>query len=91
MGHEVVSFCDFICIHMININVRVLLGQLHISAVEEHLSVIILPFFFTLKDNEDLRVGCPVPADDGQTDCICAQQLSVNPRPPQAAELPAPR
>ncbi|XP_040834935.1 la-related protein 4 isoform X4 [Ochotona curzoniae] len=42
------------------------------------------------KDNEDLRVGCPVPADDGQTDCICAQQLSVNPRPPQAAELPAP-
>lgn len=40
------------------------------------------------KDSEDLRVSCPLPAEDGQTDCT-AQQLSISPSPPCTAELPA--
>uniref|UniRef100_A0A5F9CBB0 HTH La-type RNA-binding domain-containing protein n=1 Tax=Oryctolagus cuniculus TaxID=9986 RepID=A0A5F9CBB0_RABIT len=40
------------------------------------------------KDNEDLRVSCPVPAEDEQTDCTSAQQLSMNPSPPSTAEPP---
>uniref|UniRef100_A0A8C6QH52 HTH La-type RNA-binding domain-containing protein n=1 Tax=Nannospalax galili TaxID=1026970 RepID=A0A8C6QH52_NANGA len=41
------------------------------------------------KDNEDLRVSCPVSAEDGQTDCASAQQLSMSTSPPCAAQLPA--
>lgn len=33
------------------------------------------------KDNEEFRVSCPVPAEDGQTDCTSAQQLSMSPSP----------
>lgn len=40
------------------------------------------------KDNEDLRVSCPVPAEDEQTDCTSVQQLSMNPSPPSTAEPP---
>uniref|UniRef100_F6S274 La ribonucleoprotein 4 n=2 Tax=Equus TaxID=9789 RepID=F6S274_HORSE len=41
------------------------------------------------KDNEELRVSCPVPAEDEQTDCSSAQQLSMSTSPPCTAELPA--
>lgn len=41
------------------------------------------------KDNEELRVICPVPAEDEQTDCTSAQQLSTSTSPPCAAELSA--
>lgn len=41
------------------------------------------------KDNEDLRVSCPVPAEDEQTDCTSTQQLNMNTSPPCTAELPA--
>ncbi|XP_049739060.1 la-related protein 4 isoform X3 [Elephas maximus indicus] len=41
------------------------------------------------KDNEELRFSCPVPAEDEQTDCSSAQQLSVSTSPPPTAELPA--
>ncbi|XP_069345865.1 la-related protein 4 isoform X5 [Eulemur rufifrons] len=41
------------------------------------------------KDSEELRVSCPVPAGDEQTDCTSAQQLSMNTSLPCAAELPA--
>ncbi|XP_047407355.1 la-related protein 4 isoform X2 [Sciurus carolinensis] len=41
------------------------------------------------KDNEDLRVSCPVPAEDEQTDCTSAQQLNMSTSPPCTAELPA--
>uniref|UniRef100_A0A8B9WDF6 La ribonucleoprotein 4 n=1 Tax=Bos mutus grunniens TaxID=30521 RepID=A0A8B9WDF6_BOSMU len=41
------------------------------------------------KDNEEFRVSCPVPAEDGQTDCTSAQQLSMSPSPPCTAELSA--
>ncbi|XP_053412006.1 la-related protein 4 isoform X5 [Nycticebus coucang] len=41
------------------------------------------------KDNEELRVSCSVPAEDEQTDCTSAQQLSMSPSPPGAAEIPA--
>uniref|UniRef100_A0A8C7AHK8 La ribonucleoprotein 4 n=1 Tax=Neovison vison TaxID=452646 RepID=A0A8C7AHK8_NEOVI len=41
------------------------------------------------KDNEELRVSCPVPAEDEQTDCTSAQQLSMSTSPPCTAELPA--
>eukprot|EP00073_Rattus_norvegicus_P048610 XP_017450859.1 PREDICTED: la-related protein 4 isoform X1 [Rattus norvegicus] len=41
------------------------------------------------KDNEDLRVSCPVPAEDGQTDCASVPQLSISPSPPCTAEPPA--
>ncbi|XP_020947314.1 la-related protein 4 isoform X13 [Sus scrofa] len=40
-------------------------------------------------DNEELRVICPVPAEDEQTDCTSAQQLSTSTSPPCAAELSA--
>ncbi|XP_048220350.1 la-related protein 4 isoform X1 [Perognathus longimembris pacificus] len=40
------------------------------------------------KDNEDLRVSCPVPAEDDQTDCSSTQQLSISTSPPCTAELP---
>ncbi|XP_042533412.1 la-related protein 4 isoform X6 [Dipodomys spectabilis] len=40
------------------------------------------------KDNEDLRVGCPVPAEDEQTDCTSTQQLSISNSPPCTTELP---
>ncbi|XP_016046059.1 la-related protein 4 isoform X7 [Erinaceus europaeus] len=40
------------------------------------------------KDNEELRVTCPVPAEDEQTDCTSAQQLSMSANPPCTAELP---
>ncbi|XP_012874303.1 PREDICTED: la-related protein 4 [Dipodomys ordii] len=40
------------------------------------------------KDNEDLRVGCPVPAEDEQTDCTSTQQLSISTSPPCTTELP---
>uniref|UniRef100_A0A8C6EIA0 HTH La-type RNA-binding domain-containing protein n=1 Tax=Microcebus murinus TaxID=30608 RepID=A0A8C6EIA0_MICMU len=40
------------------------------------------------KDSEELRVSCPVPAEDEQTDCTSAQQLSMSTSPPCAAELP---
>lgn len=41
------------------------------------------------KDNEELRVSCPVPAEDEQTDCTSAQQLSMSTSPPCTAEPPA--
>ncbi|XP_047720966.1 la-related protein 4 isoform X2 [Prionailurus viverrinus] len=41
------------------------------------------------KDNEELRVSCPVPVEDEQTDCTSAQQLSMSTSPPCTAELPA--
>ncbi|XP_043419826.1 la-related protein 4 isoform X6 [Prionailurus bengalensis] len=40
-------------------------------------------------DNEELRVSCPVPVEDEQTDCTSAQQLSMSTSPPCTAELPA--
>ncbi|XP_031211586.1 la-related protein 4 isoform X1 [Mastomys coucha] len=40
------------------------------------------------KDSEDVRVSCPVPAEDGQTDCTSAPQLSLSPSPPCTAEPP---
>ena len=47
----------------------------------------ILKYVSTFKDNEEFRVSCPVPAEDGQTDCTSAQQLSMSPSPPCTAEL----
>ncbi|KAF7471781.1 la-related protein 4 isoform X6 [Marmota monax] len=41
------------------------------------------------KDNEDLRVSCPVPVEDEQTDCTSALQLNMSTNPPCTAELPA--
>ncbi|XP_007935999.1 la-related protein 4 [Orycteropus afer afer] len=41
------------------------------------------------KDNEELRVRCPVPAEDEQTDYSSTPQLSMSASPPSAAELPA--
>ncbi|KAH0510646.1 La-related protein 4, partial [Microtus ochrogaster] len=40
------------------------------------------------KDNEDLRVSCPVPAEDEQADSASAQQLSRSPDPSCPTELP---
>lgn len=40
------------------------------------------------KDNEDLRVSCPVPAEDEQSDSASAQQLSRSPGPSCPTELP---
>ncbi|XP_011819833.1 PREDICTED: la-related protein 4 isoform X3 [Mandrillus leucophaeus] len=40
------------------------------------------------KDNEELRVSCPVPADE-QTECTSAQQLNMSSCSPCAAELTA--
>ncbi|XP_033078003.1 la-related protein 4 isoform X7 [Trachypithecus francoisi] len=40
------------------------------------------------KDNEELRVSCPVPPDE-QTECTSAQQLSMSSSSPCAAELTA--
>ncbi|XP_007452359.1 PREDICTED: la-related protein 4 isoform X4 [Lipotes vexillifer] len=39
------------------------------------------------KDKEELRVSCPVTAEDEQTDCTSAQQLSMSTSPPCTAEL----
>lgn len=39
------------------------------------------------KDNEEMRVSCPVPAEDEQTDCTSAQQLSMSTSPPCVAEF----
>lgn len=36
-----------------------------------------------------MRVSCPVPAEDGQTDCASVPQLSISPSPPCTAEPPA--
>uniref|UniRef100_A0A673TLY8 La ribonucleoprotein 4 n=1 Tax=Suricata suricatta TaxID=37032 RepID=A0A673TLY8_SURSU len=41
------------------------------------------------KDNEELRVSCPVSAEDEQTACTSAQQLSMSASPPCTAEHPA--
>ncbi|XP_037853065.1 la-related protein 4 isoform X3 [Chlorocebus sabaeus] len=41
-----------------------------------------------ISDNEELRVSCPVPADE-QTECTSAQQLSMSSSSPCAAELTA--
>ncbi|XP_006870112.1 PREDICTED: la-related protein 4 isoform X2 [Chrysochloris asiatica] len=41
------------------------------------------------KDNGELKITCPVPAEDEQTDCSSAQQLSMSTSPPSATELPA--
>uniref|UniRef100_A0A8C6RQQ1 HTH La-type RNA-binding domain-containing protein n=1 Tax=Nannospalax galili TaxID=1026970 RepID=A0A8C6RQQ1_NANGA len=41
------------------------------------------------KDNEDLKISCPVSTEDEQTDCASAQQLSMSTSPPCAAQLPA--
>ncbi|KAK7800554.1 hypothetical protein U0070_006741 [Myodes glareolus] len=40
------------------------------------------------KDNEDLRVSCPVPAEDEQSDSASAQQLNRSPGPSCPTELP---
>lgn len=40
------------------------------------------------KENEDLRVSCPDPEEDEQTECTSAQQLSMSTSPPCATELP---
>ncbi|XP_019062981.1 la-related protein 4 isoform X6 [Fukomys damarensis] len=40
------------------------------------------------KENEDLRVSCPDPEEDEQTECTSAQQLSISTSPPRATELP---
>ncbi|XP_053517464.1 la-related protein 4 isoform X5 [Artibeus jamaicensis] len=43
-----------------------------------------------IPDNEELRqVSCPVPAEDEQTDCSSAQQLSISTSPSCTAEPPA--
>ncbi|XP_035874932.1 la-related protein 4 isoform X3 [Phyllostomus discolor] len=43
-----------------------------------------------IPDNEELRqVSCPVPAEDEQTDCTSAQQLSISTSPSCTAEPPA--
>ncbi|XP_058432427.1 la-related protein 4 isoform X9 [Marmota monax] len=42
-----------------------------------------------IPDNEDLRVSCPVPVEDEQTDCTSALQLNMSTNPPCTAELPA--
>ncbi|XP_017721806.1 PREDICTED: la-related protein 4-like [Rhinopithecus bieti] len=57
-----------------------------ISSLEKGLSVILKIFYF--KDNEELRVSCPVPADE-QTECTSAQQLNMSSSSPCAAELTA--
>uniref|UniRef100_A0A8C0DWI9 La ribonucleoprotein 4 n=1 Tax=Balaenoptera musculus TaxID=9771 RepID=A0A8C0DWI9_BALMU len=41
------------------------------------------------KDKEELRVSCPVTAEDEQTDCTSAQQLNMSTSPPCTAELSA--
>ncbi|KAM6215768.1 la-related protein 4 [Rhynchocyon petersi] len=42
------------------------------------------------KDNEDLRVSCPVPTEDEQADSSSSvQQLSMSASPPATVELPA--
>ncbi|XP_054983920.1 la-related protein 4 isoform X1 [Sorex araneus] len=41
------------------------------------------------KDNEELRVSCPVPAEDEHADCASVQQLSLSSSPPCTTELPA--
>ncbi|XP_015286396.1 la-related protein 4 isoform X6 [Macaca thibetana thibetana] len=41
-----------------------------------------------ISDNEELRVSCPVPADE-QTECTSAQQLNMSSSSPCAAELTA--
>lgn len=43
---------------------------------------------YKAKDNEELRVGCPVPADE-QTECTSAQQLNMSTSSLCAAELTA--
>uniref|UniRef100_A0A2K6NQA1 HTH La-type RNA-binding domain-containing protein n=1 Tax=Rhinopithecus roxellana TaxID=61622 RepID=A0A2K6NQA1_RHIRO len=43
---------------------------------------------YKVKDNEELRVSCPVPADE-QTECTSAQQLNMSSSSPCAAELTA--
>jgi la-related protein 4 len=40
------------------------------------------------KDNEDMRICCPVPAEDEQTDYTSAQQLNMSTSPLCTAELP---
>ncbi|XP_029061093.1 la-related protein 4 isoform X3 [Monodon monoceros] len=42
-----------------------------------------------IPDKEELRVSCPVTAEDEQTDCTSAQQLSMSTSPPCTAELSA--
>ncbi|XP_023391263.1 la-related protein 4 isoform X7 [Pteropus alecto] len=42
-----------------------------------------------ISDNEELRVTCPVPAEDEQTDCTSAQQLNISSSPPCTTEPPA--
>lgn len=41
------------------------------------------------KDNEELRLSCPVPIEDENTDCTSVQQLSLSSSPPCTADLPA--
>uniref|UniRef100_A0A2R9B4K6 La ribonucleoprotein 4 n=1 Tax=Pan paniscus TaxID=9597 RepID=A0A2R9B4K6_PANPA len=43
---------------------------------------------FYFKDNEELTISCPVPADE-QTECTSAQQLNMSTSSPCAAELTA--
>lgn len=44
---------------------------------------------FKEKDNEELTVSCPLPAENENADCISAQQLKMSTSPPCTAELPA--
>ncbi|XP_049639336.1 la-related protein 4 isoform X2 [Suncus etruscus] len=41
------------------------------------------------KDNEELRLSCPVPIEDENIDCTSVQQLSLSSSPPCTADLPA--
>lgn len=41
------------------------------------------------KDNEELRLSCPVPIEDENTDCTSVQQLNLSSSPPCTADLPA--
>ncbi|XP_012588010.1 PREDICTED: la-related protein 4 isoform X2 [Condylura cristata] len=44
---------------------------------------------FKEKDNEELRVTCPLPAESEHSDCISAHPLKMSTRSPCTAELPA--
>ena len=60
-----------------------------LSSLEKYLYKFNFEICFHFKDKEELRVSCPVTAEDEQTDCTSAQQLNMSTSPPCTAELSA--
>lgn len=86
-GGVLLRFCETLLLCFISDGFRVLAE--HFPILGEVLIKLQFWNIFTFKDNEELRLSCPVPTEDENTDCTSVQQLSLSSSPPCTADFSA--